>query len=156
MAVPGNTDVARIEEALITLVRRANNPRRHLQIVRAAGVDIDRSTYVVLARVAEAERRRVSDLAVDLGVDISTASRQIARAEALGLVCRVPDERDARATTLDLTTEGRRILTRVRRARRAWLESVLGTFTAEQRCELATVLDRLNAALDAGESLDVA
>jgi DNA-binding MarR family transcriptional regulator len=156
MPQPEDADVATVEQALITLVRRANHPGRHTRIVRRAGVDIDRSTYVVLARVADAKRRRVSDLAVELGVDVSTASRQIARAESQGLVRRIPDATDARATTLELTPEGRRILTRVRKARRTWIESALEEFTASQRHELATLLARLAAALEFDDTLDSA
>ncbi len=143
-----DADVARIEQALITLVRRSNHPRRHLQIVRQARVDIDRSTYVLLARLADAKRGRVSDLAGELGVDMSTVSRQVARAEAQGLLRRTADRNDARATTLELTGEGRRILLRVRRARRTWLESVLETFAPGERRELAALLGRLARALD--------
>ncbi len=156
MTAPPDSDVATIEQSLITLVRRSNHPRRHLQIVRRAGVDLDRSTYVVLARIADAAGLRISELATELGVDVSTASRQVARAESQGLVRRIADDRDARATTLELTSEGRRILGRVRKARRAWLDSVLAEFTPTQRRELASLLGRLARAFDADETPEVA
>jgi DNA-binding MarR family transcriptional regulator len=151
-----DADVAAIEKALIILVRRSNHPRRHLEIVRRAGVDIDRSTYVVLGRISDAQRLRVSELAAELGIDISTASRQVARAESQGLVRRAVDANDARAAVLELTAEGRRILTKVRRVRRSWLESTLDTFTPRQRRDLADLLTRLATALDADSPLEVA
>ncbi|MGA9275430.1 MAG: hypothetical protein WBV89_00640, partial [Ilumatobacter sp.] len=71
--------ISTIEEALITLVRRANDPRGNRTINRAAGVDIERAGAVMLARVDEFAPARLSVLADAAGVGVSTASRQVAR-----------------------------------------------------------------------------
>lgn len=49
---------------------------------------------------------RVSALAAELGLDVSTASRHVSRLEADGLIARTPDPSDQRATKLALTAAG--------------------------------------------------
>jgi DNA-binding MarR family transcriptional regulator len=49
---------------------------------------------------------RVSALAAELGLDVSTASRHVSRLEADGLIARAPDPSDQRATKLALTAAG--------------------------------------------------
>jgi DNA-binding MarR family transcriptional regulator len=78
-----------------------------------------------------------------MGVDASTASRQVQQLERTGLVGRVGDPADRRASLLALTAEGDRVLTRMRQARRASLAQVLGGWSRADRRKLATVLTRL-------------
>jgi DNA-binding MarR family transcriptional regulator len=49
-------------------------------------------------------------------VDASTASRQVQQSERSGLVGRVVDPADRRASLLELTAEGDRVLARMRQA----------------------------------------
>jgi DNA-binding MarR family transcriptional regulator len=49
---------------------------------------------------------RVSALAAELGLDVSTASRHVSRLEADGLLARTPDPSDQRAAKLALTPAG--------------------------------------------------
>ena len=49
---------------------------------------------------------RVSALAAELGLDVSTASRHVSRLEADGLIARTPDPSDQRAAKLALTPSG--------------------------------------------------
>ncbi|MCY0903164.1 MAG: MarR family transcriptional regulator, partial [Firmicutes bacterium] len=58
---------------------------------------LDRSAYLLLAELDEAEALSVSVLADSLFLDISTASRQVAALEAKGLVARITDPEDGRA-----------------------------------------------------------
>jgi DNA-binding MarR family transcriptional regulator len=134
--------IARIEAALVTLVRRANDPRGNRRINREAGVDIERAAAVMLARVEELEPARLSDLAEAAGVDTSTASRQVARLVDEGLVERRADPADGRASAHRLSAEGRRVRARLRAARRAWFEDVLADFDPEERQVFAGLLER--------------
>ena len=138
----GADQIARIEAALVLLVRRANDPRGNKSINRLAGVDIERASAVMLARVEELEPARLSDLADAAGVDISTASRQVARLVEDGYVERGADPDDRRASAHRLTAEGRRVRARLKSARRTWFEEVLADFDLREREQLADLLER--------------
>ncbi len=139
----GVDQIARIEAALVLLVRRANDPRGNKSINRAAGIDIERAGAVMLARVEELEPARLSDLADAAGVDISTASRQVARLVDDGYVERSADPDDRRASAHRLTPKGRDVRERLKTARRGWFEDVLADFDTDERRLLATLLERL-------------
>jgi DNA-binding MarR family transcriptional regulator len=132
-----------IEQALTRLVRRGNQPRVHERLAARAGVSLDRAAYAALCRVQEAGPLRLSELAARMGVDASTASRQVQQLERTGLVGRVGDPDDRRASLLELTAEGDRVLTRMRRARRGSLDRVLAGWSAADRRVLAALLTRL-------------
>jgi DNA-binding MarR family transcriptional regulator len=132
-----------IEHALTRLIRRGNQPRVHERLAARAGVTLDRAAYAALCRVHEAGPLRLSELAARMGVDASTASRQVQQLERIGLVGRVGDPADRRASLLELTAEGDRVLARMRQARRASLAQVLGGWSGADRRTLAAVLTRL-------------
>ncbi|WCO65147.1 MarR family transcriptional regulator [Iamia majanohamensis] len=134
--------IATIEGALITLVRRANDPRGNREMHRTAGADIERAGAVMLARVEEHEPARLSVLADAAGVEVSTASRQVARLVEEGYVSREPDPDDRRASAHRLTPAGRDLRRRLAAARRAWLEGVLADFDADDVATFAHLLGR--------------
>lgn len=133
---------AAVEEALIRLVRRATDPRGNATINERAGVNLERSESTLLIRINELEPARISDLADALGVDSSTASRQVARLVERDFVTRSPDERDGRASTLRLTPEGRAVHRRLAAARREWMHEILDDFTPTERTRLADLFER--------------
>jgi DNA-binding MarR family transcriptional regulator len=141
-AAPGAA-MTEIEQALTRLVRRGAQPRVHERLAARAGVSLDRAAYAALCRVHEAGPLRLSELAGRMGVDVSTASRQVQQLERTGLVARIGDPADRRASLLELTPEGGRVLTRMREARHASLTQVLAGWSAKDRRMLATTLTRL-------------
>jgi DNA-binding MarR family transcriptional regulator len=132
-----------IEQALTRLIRRGNQPRVHERLAARAGVSLDRAAYAALCRLHEAGPLRLSELAARMGVDASTASRQVQQLERAGLVGRVADPADRRASLLQLTVEGDRVLARMRQARRESLAQVLGGWSRADRWTLAAMLGRL-------------
>jgi DNA-binding MarR family transcriptional regulator len=140
-------DVADIEQALVALVRRSNDVRAHARLEHRAGTQLGRAAYVVLARIADAEPLRLSDLAAAVGIDLSTASRQVTRLAELGLVERTGDDADRRAAALRLTRAGRATLNRFRAARHEWLTGVLAGWSAAERATFARLLTRFTGEL---------
>jgi len=134
--------VAQIEGAIVTLLRRANDPRGNRQIYDMAGTDIERAGSVMLARLEELQPARLSDLAVAAGLELSTASRQVARLVDQGYVERTPDPADGRAALHRLTPAGRDLRTRLKRAVRAWFQHALSDFDERDQARLATLLGR--------------
>jgi DNA-binding MarR family transcriptional regulator len=138
---------ARVEQALVDLVRRATDPRGNADLKRRAGIDLERAASVLLARVEEVGPARLSDVAAAAGVDISTASRTSARLVDQGYVERRTDPVDGRACLLRVTPTGRRVLARLRAARHEWLRDILAGFDAHDRETFADLFDRFVTAV---------
>jgi DNA-binding MarR family transcriptional regulator len=136
--------VDQVENALIPLVRYLSSPRTWRQIAAATDVALDRARYVVLRAVAESEPVRTTALAEQVGVDPSTMSRHVSILERAGLVERVADPADGRATSLSLTAAGRDVMGRVRAARHDLITDVLADWNDDDRAQLASLLGRLS------------
>jgi len=147
--VAGDTTIGDIEQALTRLFRRGNQPRVHEQLIARAGVALDRAAYAVVSRLGDYGPVRLSELAYRMGVDVSTACRQVQALEQEGLVTRAVDPGDRRATLLRLSEEGSRVLGRVREVRRTQLAKALGSWSAEDREQFATLLSRMLNDFDA-------
>jgi DNA-binding MarR family transcriptional regulator len=142
---------ADLERSLTRLVRRVFLPTAGEATRREAGVHLERSAYITLARVADLHGGRLSDLAAALGLEVSTTSRHVKRLVAEGYVEATADPDDARARRYRVTAEGSRVLARVRAARRAHLAELLTDWAPQDVRTLATGLDRLVDALEAEE-----
>lgn len=138
-------DLCLIEEALGTIVREAKSRRYHERISRIGAVSLEAATYPILRHAAETGPLRLSDLADALGVDLSTASRQVRDLEDTGLVARSPDPADGRAALIAITDTGRRVLADFRKARRRRVADLLDGWSADDRSTLARLLTRLAA-----------
>lgn len=145
-------EVAAVEAALTTLVRRAKLPEAHAAVAQTAGVALDRVAYVVLTRISEWEPLRLSQLAQRLGADVSTASRHVHQLELDGYVERIQDPSDRRAWLLSLTPTGADAVARVRSARQTAVARLLEDWPADDRRELARLLGRLVEALTHGDT----
>jgi DNA-binding MarR family transcriptional regulator len=139
---------ATIEAFLVRIARRASDPRVVRRLNERAGVDFDRSSWTLLLRISEHEPVRLSVVADVIGIDTSTASRQVSPLIAAGMVRRAPDPADGRALLHELTDAGRMVLGRMTTAWRSWVEEILESFDSSEREELASLLERLAAAID--------
>jgi len=92
---------------------------------------------------------RMSDVASLLRVDPSTATRTVARLQQLEMVDRTADPVDARVVLVVPSEGGRRLHARVRDRANDLLSELLDTFDAEDRERLASLMERLVAAVDA-------
>lgn len=113
------------------------------------GVPVADSVTVVLGLLAEAGELRLSQVAAGLGVDSSSASRAVAHAEQLGLLCRRPDPADGRACLLSLTADGARCLTQRGNRRLRLLTEVMGGWDEAATRSLVAGLTRLQEDLAA-------
>jgi DNA-binding MarR family transcriptional regulator len=90
---------------------------------------------------------RLNDLAERMGVSAPTASRSVEALHELGLVERVPDPTDRRALNIDLTGEGKKLLTeRKARAEAAFAPAVAALSKSEQ-ATLSRLLRRMSEAV---------
>lgn len=93
-------------------------------------------------------------LAAQLGVNASTAQRQVDRLVGIGLVDRRENPQDRRELLLTITPAGRSLINRVSRRRRAAIARIVGGIPEEQRGALIAALDAFAAA--AGEPKEAA
>jgi DNA-binding MarR family transcriptional regulator len=87
--------------------------------------------------------QRCSALALQVGVDVSVASRQIAVLERQGHVERRPDPQDGRASLLSLTRSGADALAAARALRAEWALGALAGWDESDAGLLSDLLDRL-------------
>lgn len=134
-------DLDRILRALHVLLRQGRNPRLGEYVRTRAGVDTDRAVYYLLGRIRGLEPARLTDLAADLGVDVSTVSRQISHLEARSLVIRTRDPADGRASRLRLSPDGREVLRKLAGAWEGSVADILADWPAERVAGFADTLE---------------
>jgi DNA-binding MarR family transcriptional regulator len=110
---------------------------------------IDRAGYWLLVRVSEHGPVRLSELAESVELDPSTVSRQMRDLVAAGLITKVPDPLDGRASLLSLSERGSAVLDAVSDARLETLAEAVADWTDDERRTLAAGLSRLAAGLHA-------
>ena len=143
MAGAGDEPITAIEPALHALGRRLMQSRLHDYFARQAGVDIDRAGVAVLYVLHGPDKRlRITDMAVQLGIDTPGVTRKTQHLERLGLVARCRDAADARTSWVQLTPDGHQVLCRFLAARRQWLAELLAAWPAADRAEFARLLTR--------------
>jgi DNA-binding MarR family transcriptional regulator len=129
--------------------RRAERFHQRLHL-DGADRPLERAGYQVLARIASGGPSRLSALAADLHVDLSTVSRQVAALEAAGLVRRAVDPADRRASLIEATPAGSAIYIRNRETWACALRGLLADWTPAERREFVRLFARLNDAIAAG------
>ncbi|WP_291080166.1 MarR family winged helix-turn-helix transcriptional regulator [Dietzia sp. UBA5065] len=126
---------------------------RVVKLLRAVNVCVPRfheslepSAHPLLFAVHD-EPARVTDLADRVHTDVSVVSRQVRHLESLGLVTKVPDPDDGRASLVTLTAEGSDLVARVFDGRGQWMADVLSDWTPEQAASLGESLNHLAESL---------
>jgi DNA-binding MarR family transcriptional regulator len=115
--------------------------------------DLTLQQFDTLKRIATAERTTLGSIAADLGIDLSTASRNLTRLEKQGYVSKVRPESDARTVILRLTKKGARALSTLSCDERDSFGAVYYRIPAAQRAAVIEGLSVLSEVLNAAESL---
>jgi DNA-binding MarR family transcriptional regulator len=135
-----------IGSQLVRLVRLIERVQAQYQAEHPDAVD--RATYLLLVHLAKDGARRAGALAEAVHSDPSTVSRQIAQLVRLGLVERVADPADGRATLLVATDEGRRVFEENRSMRNRRIAGLLADWTDDDRHTFARLLTRFTEAFE--------
>lgn len=144
--LPAGLVSAELERSLTQVARailRLEVPRSEL----GEGESVDRAGYWLLVRLSREAPMRLSVLADTVELDLSTVSRQMRDLVAIGLVVKVPDPDDGRASLLSLSDRGWAVLEAVSEARRQALAEVISDWTDEERTALTLGLLRLEDGL---------
>jgi DNA-binding MarR family transcriptional regulator len=115
---------------------------------------VDRAGIIILSSLKENSAVRLSDLASDLMLDISTVSRQARALEGRGLVTRTEDLDDRRAMRLELAPAGLEVLDAAWARRNRWLAESLCDWAPQDRVALVAMLTRFADSLSAEPAPD--
>jgi DNA-binding MarR family transcriptional regulator len=138
-----STDIRELREALLDITGVLNRPQPDAAVIRAAGVDLDRALFPLLARVARLGPLGIVELAELTGRDHTTVSRQIAKLQQLGLVARCRSMHDARVRAVKMTSQGRVMTEALDAARQKAIEQLLAGWKAQEVRDLARLLRKV-------------
>lgn len=120
---------------LFRIARRLRRLGGHAQI--------DVAALLVLHRLAYEAPRRPSDLATDVGLDLSTVSRHIRALTDAGLVSRDADPSDGRSFRLSVTDAGAELLVQSLQRRERGVQRALSDWDESDIDQLRALLGRL-------------
>jgi len=126
----------------------------HAAKTQAAAETRDRAALVLLYPLVRLGPLRQSALAELVHADPSTVSRHVASLVDQGLVRRVADESDGRASRLVVTDGGHAAFDALRREREAKLERITADWTETDLATFTTLFGRLLDALSANLPAD--
>src|SRR5215203_1133903 len=137
----------KVEEELAPRLRLAVT-RMARRLRQEAGVDLGPSQVAALATVELHGPLSPSELAERERIKRPTVTRILGHLEVAGLVERVKDPEDGRASILTVTPEARRLLKRLRARKTAYLAKRLSEMDAEDRRTLERAAALLEAMLE--------
>jgi DNA-binding MarR family transcriptional regulator len=145
-------EVAALRDLAELIAAAARNPGVRERIGRAADAPITGASLVALRIIARTDPATTSHVARRLGLDLSTASRQIRPLEHAGLVARTPDPTDRRVALLSLTDAGSAVLTGIDDVICDAFAGALADWSEPDRAALAVLVRRLHTALVKGDA----
>ena len=105
--------------------------------------DISAAQLIVLASVANKEADSASGLCKSISYDPGAMTRMIDRLEQKGLVRRVPNAEDRRATNLEMTAAGRALYPQLLTAKDTVAAQFLRGFSTDEVRTLESILIRM-------------
>jgi DNA-binding MarR family transcriptional regulator len=121
---------------------------------RAAGHDVS-MVQTRLLGVLRDRRPTMNQLAAFLGLDKSSVTGLVDRAERRGLVARVPSPADRRSVLVTLTDEGRALAARVQAAFEADVTAMLDRLTPADQAALSGLVIQFVTAHAAAHGVDL-
>jgi DNA-binding MarR family transcriptional regulator len=138
---------ARVEAQLGRLLLRSTRSYLYDQLV--TGVDgVDTTTYPVLSGLARIGPTTATELASTIGLDRTATTRYASRLQEAGLLQRVSDDQDRRATRLELTPAGHQAVASMRRRLTQLFDDMLSTWTHDEAEQFTTSLERFTTMLE--------
>jgi DNA-binding MarR family transcriptional regulator len=135
-------EIRELRGALLDLTGVINRPQPDAALIEAAGVDLDRALFPLLARIERLGPIGIVELAELVGRDHTTVSRQISKMESLDLISRVPNPVDGRIRAAVITAKGRAMTEALDTARQKVIEKMLGDWEKDEISMLARLLRR--------------
>jgi DNA-binding MarR family transcriptional regulator len=128
-----------LELELAILYRRISSITSHHKIG-----NLDRSGYLLLHQITSHGSAGVKALADEFKLDISTVSRQAAVLEHKGYIYKIPNPKDGRSYSFQITELGLREYNEFKKARLNRVTEVLGNWSPEELKTFAALLNKFN------------
>lgn len=128
--------------ALLDIIGAMNRPQRDDELIREAGIPLDRALFRLLVGIERFGPIGVVDLADRSGRDYTTVSRQVAKLEGLGLVMRQPSAADRRVHEAVVTEKGKATTDLLDAARERIGRAALQNWTAEEFDDLVRLTQK--------------
>ncbi len=141
-AAVSDRDLERIADFTELVAASTRSPRQRDRLARAVDVPITAANLAALRIVQRQGPVAVMEVARRLGLDQSTASRQLRPLEEHDLVSRSSDPADRRIALLSVTDAGEAVLRRVREVQLNDFDVALSDWAPEDRHLLADLLER--------------
>jgi DNA-binding MarR family transcriptional regulator len=134
--------------ALIRRVRRVIGER-----ARSVHPDLQPSAYLILTYLQDEDDVRSSRLVENFGIDKGAISRQITSLVDLGLVERIPDPEDGRATRIRLTDDAKARIESVSARRWGRFGQRLADWSDDDLAGFAATLQHYNESLESQDEV---
>jgi DNA-binding MarR family transcriptional regulator len=138
--------------SLIEIVSAMNRPQRDDELVREAGISLDRALFRLLVAVERMGPIGVVELAERVGLDYTTVSRQIAKLDSLGLVSRQGSAADRRVREAIITPEGKFMTDKLDAARERMSRAIFDKWDEKDIADLVRLMRRFADAFSPGSS----
>ncbi len=142
--ISSNEELERIAASLQVLSRAFTQARAHEQLLKDAGVRLDRAGAALLYQlhIHADHSLHVSKLAELLGIDAPAVTRKVQLLQRLGFVSTSLDSEDKRAKHVHLTRIGEVTLDRLLEANKRRLAGLFGEWTSEELRHFSSSLRR--------------
>ncbi len=119
---------------------------------RLPGDPVDHTLLPVLRAIDQLQPLRHTELAEAVQLDTSTVSRHVRHLEERGLARSTPDPSDGRVRLVELLPAAHDVIEQMGAQRRAILRETLSSWPEAERAQLASLMTRLLADLDADQT----
>ena len=127
------------------LIRRTHQIAVALFMEEAASFGVTPVQFAILNALIDEPGQDQVTLAARVAFDAATSGSVIGRLESKGWVRREPDGQDRRRKRLWITTEGRAVAIKMRRAARNTQQRLLAPLDEQERAQISALLGKLVA-----------
>ncbi|MBZ8133143.1 MarR family winged helix-turn-helix transcriptional regulator [Afifella sp. IM 167] len=142
--------IRQLHGALIDIVSVMNRPQRDEEMVREAGISLDRALFPLLVGIERFGPIGVVEMADRVGRDYTTVSRQVAKLESLGLIERRGSAADRRVREAIVTPKGKAMIDLVDGARERMGRAIFASWDRQDIDDLVRLLRRFADDMNAG------
>lgn len=148
-----SSQISELHRALIDIVSLMNRPQRDEDLVREAGISLDRALFPLLVGIERLGPIGIVDLAERAGRDYTTVSRQVAKLESLGLAERRQSAADRRVNEAAVTPKGKAMTDKIDTARERNARAIFETWDAREVDELVRLMRKFADAVREGPTI---
>lgn len=132
-----------LDDLLVRIRVAQQRPEWRRRLMSGSAYQLGLSELRVLRAVERRSDASIGEVAEDLGIEHSTASRAVTQVVRTGFLVKSSSPRDQRRTSLEVTEIGRQALRDMTMRRRAMVAEVIADWSDADLTSLTTLLARL-------------